>query len=170
MKKGMDDYRALLASLREHTGLDMMVPDETGLVSVRVQDEFNLNLQFVEATDKVFCFIEVAQLPKDAGRAVYRDLLAGGLFGKETAGGFFSLEPETETVVFNYVFDFDRAEQDIEAFASTLEKILQLCDIWSQRILDDLAEGGPPHAEGKTARAEGDAAPFTAAAPLFLRP
>ena len=134
----LEDYKALLAAVRTQTGLDMMVPDESGLVSVRVQDEYNLNLQFIEATDKILCFVEVAELPKDAGKAVYRDLLVGGLFGKDTAGGHFAIEPETEAVVYNYIFDFETASQDIDEFIETLEKILQLCDIWADRIRDDL--------------------------------
>ncbi len=142
MNTDMNDYKAFLAKVREHTGLDMIVPDETGLMSVRVQDAYNVNLQFVEATGKVLCFVEVAELPKNAGPAVYRDLLAGGLFGKDTAGGYFALEPETETVVYNYLFDLDKAAQDIEDFVSTLEKILQLCDIWADRIQGDLQGGG----------------------------
>ena len=136
-----EDYKALLSAVRAHTGLDMMVPDEAGLVSVRVQDEYNVNLQFIEPTDKILCFVEVAELPKDAGKAVYRDLLAGGLFGKDTAGGFFALEPQTETVVYNYLFDFDQAAADIENFVETMEKILQLCDIWTERIRSDLSDG-----------------------------
>ena len=143
----LKDYKSLLAAVRAQTGLDMMVPDETGLVSVRVQDEYNMNLQFIEATDKILCFVEVADLPKDAGKDVYRDFLAGGLFGKDTAGGFFALEPQTETVVYDYLFDFDLAAQDIENFVDTLEKVLQLCDIWSERIQTDLQGGGEAGAE-----------------------
>ena len=134
----LEDYKSLLAAVRTQTGLDMMVPDESGLVSVRVQDEYNLNLQFIEATDKILCFVEVTELPKDAGKAVYRDLLVGGLFGKDTAGGHFAIEPETEAVVYNYIFDFETASQDIDEFIETLEKILQLCDIWADRMRDDL--------------------------------
>ncbi len=137
----LEDYKALLTAVRTQTGLDMMVPDESGLVSVRVQDEYNLNLQFIEATDKILCFVEVAELSKDVGKAVYRDLLVGGLFGKDTAGGFFAIEPETEAVVYNYIFDFETASQDVDEFIETLEKILQLCDIWADRIRDDLAGG-----------------------------
>ena len=48
-----------------------------------------MNFQFVEATGKILCFVEVATLPSDASKAVYRDLLVGGLFGKDTAGGYF---------------------------------------------------------------------------------
>ena len=136
----MEEYRAFLAQVRKLTGLDMITPDEAGLVMLRVEDRYNLNLQFVEATGKVLCFVEVAELPKDAPAAVYRDLLAGGLFGKETAGGYFALEPETESVVYNYFFDFDRINADPEDFISTLEKILQLCDIWAERIQSHLAE------------------------------
>ena len=148
----LEDYKALLAAVRTQTGLDMMVPDESGLVSVRVQDEYNLNLQFVEATEKILCFVEVTELPKDAGKAVYRDLLVGGLFGKDTAGGHFAIEPETEAVVYNYIFDFDRAADDVPNFVDTLEKVLQLCDIWADRIRGDLmgANGDAAETSGDT--------------------
>jgi len=129
-----EDYAKFLKQIREETGIDSLVPDDSGLVSVRVDDQFNVNLQFVEATGKVLCFVEVAQLSADTSKQVYRDLLAGGLFGKETAGGYFALEPDTETIIYNYLFDFAQAQEDTEAFVDTLEKILQLCDLWAERI------------------------------------
>ena len=107
-----------------------------------MDDTYNVNLQFVEATGKILCFIEVAELPTDATRTVYRDLLVGGLFGKDTAGGYFAIEPESETVVYNYFFDFDRAAGDPEDFVDTIEKILQLCDLWAERIKEKLSGGG----------------------------
>ena len=145
------DFEVFLASLRKETGLESLTADESGLVSVRVQDAYNLNLQFVEATGKVLCFVEIATLPKDASAAVFRDLLVGGLFGKDTAGGYFALEPESETVVYNYFFDFEKASADIDDFVSTLEKILQLCEIWAERIRRDLhGEGGEDAAHERT--------------------
>ena len=134
-----NEYETFLATLRKETGLDALVADESGLVSVRVDDSYNVNLQFVEATGKILCFIEVATLPKDASAAVFRDLLVGGLFGKDTAGGYFAVEPESETVVYNYFFDLEKAAADTEDFIATLEKILQLCDIWAERIRRVLA-------------------------------
>ena len=132
--KSTEDYKKFLADVRKETGIEALTPDDGGLVSVRVDDRFNVNLQFVEATGKVLCFVEVAQLSADASKNVYRDLLAGGLFGKDTAGGYFALEPETETVVYNYFFDLETAAKDVEDFVATVEKILQLCDVWAERI------------------------------------
>ena len=146
----LEDYKQFLADVRKQTGLESLKPDDSGLVSVRVDDAYNVNLQFVEATGNVLCFVEVAELPTDAPKAVYRDLLAGGLFGKETAGGFFSLEPETETVVYNYFFDLATAAKDVEDFVSTLEKILQLCDLWAERIKEKLSSGGGESDAGET--------------------
>ena len=128
----LNDYRTFLAAVRKQTGIEALEPDEGGLVSVRVDDAYNVNLQFVE----------VAELPTDAPREVYRDLLAGGLFGKETAGGYFALEPESETVLYNYFFDLDRAAEDVEEFVATLEKILQLCDLWAERVKGALPAAG----------------------------
>ena len=130
----IEKYKAFLTNVRKETGIEAFSPDEDGLVSLKVDDRYNLNLQFVEATGKVLCFIEIAQLPKDSPAAVYRDLLVGGLFGKDTAGGYFSLESETESVIYNYFFDLDKIANDVDDFVSTLEKILQLCDIWVARI------------------------------------
>ena len=147
-----EDYDAFLAALRKGTGLEAFTADESGLVSVRVDDAYNVNLQFVEATGKVLCFIEITTLPKDAPAAVFRDLLVGGLFGKDTAGGFFAVEPESEAVVYSHFFDLEAAAKDVEGFVSMLEKILQLCDIWAERIRRVLA--GEPEGTGERATAE----------------
>ena len=146
--KALDSYKAFLEKLRKVSGIGSLVCDESGLVSVRVDDKYNLNLQLLNDSDRILCFVEVATLPPDASKAVYRDLLVGGLFGKDTGGGYFTIEPETETVVYNYFFDLSKAEQDLDDFISTLEKILQLCDIWAERLRRDLSggdEGGAPH-------------------------
>ena len=135
----IEEYKHFLAQVRKETGIEALTPDEDGLVSLDIDGRYTLNLQFVEPTGKVLCFIELTQLPKDAPRSVYRDLLAGGLFGKETAGGYFALEASTETVVYNYFFDLDRIMNDVDEFTSTLEKILQLCDIWLSRIVSNEA-------------------------------
>ena len=137
-----ETYIKFLAEVRKASGIESFTPDDSGLVSVRVDDAYNVNLQFVEATGRVLCFIEVAELPIDAPKEVYRDLLVGGLFGKDTAGGHFALEPETETVVYNYSFDLAAAASDVDEFIATIEKILQLCDIWAERIKADLNGGG----------------------------
>ena len=138
--KANGDYEQFLAEVRKVSGIESLKADESGLVSVRVDDAYNVNLQFVEATGKILCFIEVATLPKDAPAVVFRDLLVGGLFGKDTAGGYFAVEPESETVVYNYFFDLETTAKDVEEFISTLEKILQLCDIWAERIRRVLAD------------------------------
>ena len=135
-----EDYDRFLADVRKETGIEAMTADESGLVTVRVDDKYNVNLQFVEATGRVLCFVELAVLPKDAPKEVYRDLLAGGLFGKDTAGGYFTLEADSESVVYNYFFDLETAAKDVDDFISTLEKILQLCDSWCERIDSKLSE------------------------------
>jgi len=153
---GKEDYQKFLAQVRKESGIESFKADDSGLVSVRVDDAYNVNLQFVEPGGKMLCFVEVAELPHDTPKAVYRDLLAGGLFGKETAGGYFALEPETETVVYNYTFDLSKAAEDVEEFLSTLEKILQLCDLWAERMKSCLAAK-----DGADAAHSGDIGPHS---------
>ena len=71
------DYENFLSEVRKATGIESFKADDSGLVSVRVDDAYNINLQFVEATGNMLCFVELAELPHDAPKTVYRDLLAG---------------------------------------------------------------------------------------------
>ena len=132
------DYEAFLSKVAAQTGLTTLTPDADGLVAYKVDDAYVLNLQYVEHASKILCFVEVATLPKTAGKDVYRELLTGSLFGRETAGGFFAVEPES--VVYHYLFDFDARTADAGEFVETLEKILSLVDIWAGKIADALAE------------------------------
>ena len=147
----IDDYKNFFSDLCKRTGIKALESDDAGLVSVRVQDEYNVNFQFLKPSGKILCFVEVADLPKDAGRAIYRELLAAGLFGLETAGGHFTLAAETETVVYDYLFDFEPAAADPEAFVGAVEKIVQLCDVWAERIRGLLAGGNAPAADATDA-------------------
>lgn len=132
------DYDAFLAKVAALTGLGSLTPDAGGLVAYKVDDAYVMNIQYVEHSSKILCFVELATLPKSAGKAVYRELLVGSLFGRETAGGFFAIEPESETVVYHYLFDFDAATADAEEFVATLEKILSLVDVWAAKVADAL--------------------------------
>ncbi len=89
-----ENYEQFLSEVRKASGIEALVADESGLVSVRVDDAYNVNLQFVEATGKVICFVEVAELPKDASKEVYRDLLAGGLLNGMRTFHFFTIPDE----------------------------------------------------------------------------
>ena len=142
----INDYERFLADVGKDTGIEALVADESGLASVRVDDKYNLNLHFIEATGKILCFVEIATLPQDAPASVYRDLLAAGLFGAETAGGYFAVEKESGTVVYNYLFDFEKAVASPGEFVRTLEGILTLCDAWDERIRGALVVEDAPDA------------------------
>lgn len=140
--KTKEDYNKFLSDVRNASGIESLTPDESGLVSVRVDDAYNVNLQFVEATGKVLCFVEVATLPPDASKAVYRDLLVGGLFGKDTAGGYFAVEPESESVVYNYFFDLEEAAKDVEEFLHHREDTSALRHLGGEASPRSLRRGG----------------------------
>ncbi|WP_295350079.1 type III secretion system chaperone [uncultured Succinivibrio sp.] len=142
----MEAYKAFLAEVRKETGIDAFEPDEDGLVSVNVDEKYNINLQLIEDTARVLCFIEVCTLKKDTPKNVYRDLLVGALFGKDTAGGYFTIEPQSETLIYNYLFELNEITKDIEDFTDTLEKMLQLCDMWIDRI-NTTADNDEKHEE-----------------------
>lgn len=104
------------------------------MVSLRVDEKFNVNFQYITGTRRFLCFAEVCTLDRNAPRAVCRELLVGALFGKDTAGGYFTIDPSTETLIYNYFFDGDDVEEDIEGFVQTIEQIMQLCEMWIERV------------------------------------
>ena len=78
--KTREDYDRFLAEARKTTGIDALTPNETGLVSLRVQDEYNVNLQFIEATvapqiveDILSAGAIVAQRPHHIGQRKCKD-------------------------------------------------------------------------------------------------
>lgn len=97
--KTMDDYMVFLAAVRKDTGIEALTSDETGLVTVNFDGKYNANLQFVAATGRILCFVEVAQLPADTPKDVYRDLppetlraaLRLACNGEGTRGAFLGL-------------------------------------------------------------------------------
>ncbi len=136
----LEDYKKFMAEVSKLTDLPAMTSDDDGLVCVRVEEEYIVNLQYIAAADKVLCFVEVTDLPEDTPAEVYRELLAGSLFGRETGGGYFALDRDTNTVVYNYVFDFAVIAKDPAEFVESLEKILQNVDVWAVRIGTGISE------------------------------
>ena len=132
--KSLEEYKAFITKVKKFTGLDSFDSDEDGLVSLRVDEKFNVNFQYITGTRRFLCFAEVCTLDRNAPRAVCRELLVGALFGKDTAGGYFTIDPSTETLIYNYFFDGDDVEEDIEGFVQTIEQIMQLCEMWIERV------------------------------------
>lgn len=90
-----DEYEQFLAELRRETGVEALAADESGLASIRVDDKYNLNLHFIEATGKILCFVEVAMLPQDAPAAVGKYGQNKGFVPGKDGGGarFFAIDP-----------------------------------------------------------------------------
>ena len=130
----MDEYKAFLVEVRKSTGLDALVPNDEGLVEVCVDERYPLSFQYVEGTGEIFCAVEVARLAADAPKEVYRLLLSAGLFGRDTAGGYFAIATDLQTVVYCCRFDFSAVSGDVEGFVNVLDNIVSLCVKWSERI------------------------------------
>jgi len=150
MTSTQEDYVKFMGEVAESIGIPDLNPDLGGLVSFRVDGGYTVNLQYVRETSRILCFIEVMQLPAEAGVAVYRDLLSGSLFGHDTAGGFFGLEPSENSVVYHYLFDFEPGKTEAAPFVETLESILSLADGWHVRLREILDRGGDVSADAPT--------------------
>ena len=143
----MEQYRAFLEKVAEVASISDLIPDEDGLVSLKVDGAVGLNLQFIPQTSKIFCFVDMCDIPVDAGDKFLRDLLSANLFCTETAGGSFAIDTGSNRVIYQYIFDFVPETADATEFVAVLEKILSLMDLWIARV------------NGSYAESEGDAAP-----------
>ncbi len=139
----MEQYRAFLEKVAEVASIGDLTPDEDGLVSLKIDDSVVLNLQYVSKTSKIFCFVDMCELPADADGELLRDLLAANLFYTETAGGSFAIESESNRIIYQYLFDFAPETADAAQFVAVLEKILSLMDLWIARV-----NGRPAEADG----------------------
>ena len=128
-----EDYDRFLAEVRKQTGIEALTSDDAGLVSVNVDEKYNVNLQFVEASGKVLCFIEVATLPYDAPKAVYRDLPLVRTTGKVTM-------PATATVDFSDALRAGQVQGKVYVLAEAGSfDVPETLDGWT--ITPALAEG-----------------------------
>lgn len=130
----MEQYRKFLEKVAEVASVGDLTPDEDGLVSLMIDGSFGLNLQYVPQTSKIFCFVDMCEIPADADIGLLRDLLAANLFYTETAGGTFAIDAESNRVIYQYMFDFVPETADATQFVSILEKILSLMELWIARI------------------------------------
>ena len=143
----MEQYREFLGKVAEVASISDLTPDEDGLVSLKVDGSVGLNLQFIPQTSKIFCFVDMCDIPVDAGGKLLKDLLSANLFYTETAGGSFAIDVGSNRVIYQYMFDFVPETADATEFVAVLEKILSLMDLWIARV------------NGSSAESEGDAAP-----------
>lgn len=164
MKATLEDYTKFMDTVSDALQNPDFKSDPDGLVRVSAEGDYELNLQFVAASSKILAFVQIAELPPTAGKEVYRALLAAGLFGKETAGGNFALEPETNAVIYSYLMDFDPETIEAEPFIRTLENVISLSDLWANRLIELMETEGsesapaseepePPFSEFGTFRA-----------------
>ncbi len=145
----LEDYKKFMDEVCKLTELPAMASDDNGLVSVSVDEDLYVNLQYIADAEKVLCFIEVAELPEDTPASVYRDLLTGSLFGKETGGGYFAMDEDTNAVIYNYLFDFDVIAESPQVFVDSLETIFQTVEIWTVRIKAELSGESGVEAAGR---------------------
>ena len=145
----LDDYKKFMDEVCKLTDLPAMASDDNGLVSVSVDDDLVVNLQYIAEAEKVLCFIEVAELPEDTPASLYRELLTGSLFGRETGGGYFAMDEDTNAVIYNYLYDFDVIAESPQVFVDSLETILQTVEIWTVRIKAELSGESGVEAAGQ---------------------
>ncbi|MEW6605865.1 MAG: type III secretion system chaperone [bacterium] len=117
---------------------DLALDEENfcGIVFGKKGEEIQINIEVIEEEDMVCFHTTLLELPKENREEIYRQLLSAHLFGLETNGAFFGVNPETDDVLLCYTWVLEQMEyQDFEAM---LENLFAATKYW----ISELKGGG----------------------------
>lgn len=127
-----ENYKSMLSEVGKANGM-MLEPDDTGFCALEIDSTIQLNMQYVNASDSVYLFYELAEInPRVLSRVCPR-LLSANLFGVETGGGTLAMQKDSYMVVFSYVFS--AGTLDILRFQQVIENSLKYALYWKDEIM-----------------------------------
>lgn len=115
----IENIKYLIAELATQLNLPELQLDKDECCFVAF-DTQTINLQFLEG--QLYLTTHVATLSQEEPIRLYKSLLATNLYGISTRGAFIALEPETESVVLQYVIN--DSNYAIDSLITALENLL----------------------------------------------
>lgn len=126
-----ENYKSMLSELGKVNGI-VLEPDDTGFCALEIDGTVQLNMQYIQASDSVYLFYELAEInPQELSRVCPR-LLSANLFGVETGGGMLAMQKDSYMVVFSYVFSAN--VNDVLRFQQVAENTLKYALYWKEEI------------------------------------
>ncbi len=127
----MKKFQMLLNDVAAITGLESLVPDESGGCAIRLDDVI-LNIQFMEDTRQCYFFSQLFQIPaleKDR-LSLYERLLSANCFYRETGGGILGIDTDINAVTYATKFGIDAISGNdfvnfVESFINMAESFIE---------------------------------------------
>lgn len=122
----------LLAELgRRQTGTPFAL-DGSGVCRIAFDDGKLVDVEPIDGSDTVHVYSFVAPLPSGDAATIYGKLLRANLFGADTGGATFALDPRTEEIVLCRTLD--TAALDADRFEALIVGFMAQVRHWSSEL------------------------------------
>jgi hypothetical protein len=132
-------FSDLLHNFGKTIGLPDLAPDETGYCCLMF-DENVVNIEFDEATEQVFLYSNVGDLPKEGREGLYEMLLEANYFFRGTRGATLSVDTGSDRVVAAYQVPLGALGNS--QFESTVENFVHVTESWKKKLCEFQMDAG----------------------------
>lgn len=129
------DASSLVTLFGQETGAALSL-GESGTVALAFKAGPTLHLEHDPQLDALHCYTVIGQAPADAARAcaLFRMLLAGNAFGRDTDGATLGLDELTGEIILSRRLELDRA--DTAWLRAVVESMVSVALAWRERLAE----------------------------------
>ncbi|MGF1562903.1 MAG: CesT family type III secretion system chaperone [Geminicoccaceae bacterium] len=131
---------SLLGNLGMKLGIANLMLSDQGTCAFDYKDELEITIELPEASEQIYIYAVVTEIPKKGQKKLFRKLLRLNLFCFETNGATFAIHEEHNCVLLCYqhavqTLDQNGFETILENFLTTLERLHE--NVHSEQYVDE---------------------------------
>ena len=128
-----------IENLSEALGIEDLRFSDERVARLIVDEDLVIDLEHVEADQQIHVYSEVGPIPE--GEEALRQLLAGNLFGRATAGACLACDDKENAVVLCLSFDLETAS--FPQCVDRLHEFASAASFWTRHLADVESEEDP---------------------------
>ncbi|MDD2967498.1 MAG: type III secretion system chaperone [Desulfovibrionaceae bacterium] len=136
------EYASLVREIAKRLDFNDAAPNEENLCVLSF-DEMYLSIRFIESSDMISLYVNIADVPEGKKAQLCERLLDAQCFFRETAGATFSICPELNTVLLH--LNLYAVAVNVETFYNAVQHLLHTAEKFRLEI-EQLAQE-PAHSE-----------------------
>ena len=137
---------SLLAELGTSMGLEGFQLDANGCVQLVFDDSVEVNFEYDEADSRLQIYSSMGNVPAEGKAEVFEMLLKANLFGIESGGSVFSIDPIAgELILFRTV---QGDEMDGATFQKLIVDFVDTVETWAPKVSQSHVSSGAEGQDG----------------------
>ncbi|MEW4561547.1 type III secretion system chaperone [Bremerella sp. JC770] len=137
----IDVYEQLVQQLGDKCGIPEMKPDDNRAVHLTFDESIHVCIQQTGNEDEILLYCVIGVIESLESAEIPMQLLTASLFGQETNGATFAVEPLTGQVILQ------RMERlpglTFADFEECLKQFVDAAEVWMRRLVPDSEQSGP---------------------------